>query len=145
MVWFWQVEVQFKPNLVYGYNMGTFICSWGQRSHIKVKGHLRSSCKIAWKLRIWLIYNKCGNKVRCQPALFTNPDNRQHYRSLTKMYFIRNVPWSRGMSQMLGILILSYRLKEVINSSCCKLFWTSKNCSSLCTQMYIWDWVWIKT
>ena len=41
----WKVEVRLESNLVYWYNMGTFICSWGQRSHTKVKGHLRSSFK----------------------------------------------------------------------------------------------------
>ena len=30
-------------------NLGTLICWCSQRSHIKVKGHLRSSCKIGWK------------------------------------------------------------------------------------------------
>ena len=38
----WKVEVGLEPNLVYLYNVGTFTCSWGQRSHIKVKGHVRS-------------------------------------------------------------------------------------------------------
>ena len=33
--------------MVYGRNMGTFMCLLGQRSHIKFKGHLRSSWKIA--------------------------------------------------------------------------------------------------
>ena len=33
----------------YRCNMGTLICWRGQRSHIKVKGHLRSSFKIGWK------------------------------------------------------------------------------------------------
>ena len=45
----WKVEVRFEPNLVYWQNMGTFVCSCGQRSQIKVKGHLRSTCKITWK------------------------------------------------------------------------------------------------
>ena len=42
----WKVEVWFEPNLVYWYNMETFICSCSQRSQIKVKGHLWSTCKI---------------------------------------------------------------------------------------------------
>ena len=33
--------------------MGTLICWWDQTSHIKGKGHLRSSCKIGWKCEIW--------------------------------------------------------------------------------------------
>ena len=37
-------------------NMGTLTCWWGQRSHIKVKGHLRSSCKIGWKCESGLIW-----------------------------------------------------------------------------------------
>ena len=51
----WKVEVRFEPNLVYWYNMETFICSCSQRSQIKVKGHLRSTCKITWKCKFWLI------------------------------------------------------------------------------------------
>ena len=40
----------FQPKLVHRCNMGTLICWWGQRSCIKVKGHLRSSCKMwMWK------------------------------------------------------------------------------------------------
>ena len=38
-----------------------------------------------------------------------------------------NVTWSRGISRMWGILILSYRLKEVTNSYVLHCFWTSKN------------------
>ena len=45
----WKVEVRFEPNLVYWYNIWTFMCSCSQRSCTKVKGHLRSSCKIGWK------------------------------------------------------------------------------------------------
>ena len=50
-----KVEVRLKPNLVYWYNMGTFICSCSQRSYTKVKGHLRSSCRIGWKCEYGLI------------------------------------------------------------------------------------------
>ena len=35
--------------------------------------------------------------------------------------------WSRGMSRMSGILILSYRLKEVINSYVLYCFWIQRN------------------
>ena len=49
-------------------------------------------------------------------------------------YHIRNigkrckyVTWSRGMSRMSGILILSYRLKEVINSYVLHCFWNQRN------------------
>ena len=38
-----------------------------------------------------------------------------------------NVTWSRGMSRMSGILILSYRLKHVTNSYVLHCFCTSKN------------------
>ena len=51
-----KLEVRLEPNLVYWYNMGTFIWSWGQRSHTMVKGHLRSSCKIGWKCENCLIW-----------------------------------------------------------------------------------------
>ena len=33
----WKVEVRLEPNLVYWYNMGPFVCSYGQRSYTKVK------------------------------------------------------------------------------------------------------------
>ena len=52
--------------------------------------------------------------------------------------------WSRGMSQMSEILILSYRLKEVPNSYVLHCFWTSKNYSYLCNQMSNRKLVWSK-
>ena len=52
----WIVEVRFEPHLVYLYNMETSICSCSQRSCTKVKGHLRSSCKIGWKYENGLIW-----------------------------------------------------------------------------------------
>ena len=60
----WKVEVQFKPNLVYWYNVWTFICSCSQRSCTKVKDHLRSSCKIGWKCENGLIWKV---EVRFEP------------------------------------------------------------------------------
>ena len=48
----WKVEVRLEPNLVYWYYMETFLCSCGQRSYTKVKGHLRSSCKIGWNVKM---------------------------------------------------------------------------------------------
>ena len=63
----WKVEVRFKPNLVYWYNMWPFICSCSQRSCTKVKGHLRSSCKIGWKCENGLIWKV---EVRFEPNLF---------------------------------------------------------------------------
>ena len=60
----WKVEVQLEPNLVYWYNMGIFIFSYGQRSYTKVKGHLKSSCRIGWKCENGLIWKV---EVRCQP------------------------------------------------------------------------------
>ena len=73
----WKVEIHLKLNLVYWYNVGTFTCSWGQRSPMNVKGHVRSTCKINWKCKIWLFCiledqlepcdpNRCRMKVRCQ-------------------------------------------------------------------------------
>ena len=62
----WKIEVWLEPNLVYLYNMGTFICSCGQRSYTKVKGHLRSSCKIGLKCENGLIWKV---EVRFEPNL----------------------------------------------------------------------------
>ena len=62
----WKVEVRLEPNLVYGYNIRTLICSWGQRSHTKVKGHLKLSCKIGWKCQFGLIWK---GEVRLEPNL----------------------------------------------------------------------------
>ena len=39
---------------------------------------------------------------------------------------MKYVVWSRGMSWMSGILILSYRLKEVINSYVFHCFWSER-------------------
>ena len=39
------------------------------------------------------------------------------------LFVLKYVTWSRGMSQMSGILILSYRLKQVINSYVLHYFW----------------------
>ena len=41
----------------------------------------------------------------------------------------------RGMSQMSGILILSYRVKEMIKFLCFTLFLKLKNCSHLWNQI----------
>ena len=46
--------------------METLICWWGQRSHISVNGHLRSSCKIGWKCEhglIWKVGSPIGTKL----------------------------------------------------------------------------------
>ena len=48
----WKVEVRLDPNLSHRCNMGTFTCWLGQRSHIKVSGHLRSSFKIGWNIKV---------------------------------------------------------------------------------------------
>ena len=66
MTLFEKVEVRLKPNLVYWYNLGTFMCSCGQRSYTKVKDHLRSSCKIDWKCENGLIWK---DEVRLEPNL----------------------------------------------------------------------------
>ena len=52
---FEKLEVRLEPNLDYWYNVGTFTCSWGHRSQMKVKGHVRSIFRRAWKCKIWLI------------------------------------------------------------------------------------------
>ena len=52
----WKVEVQLESNLVYWCNMEPLVCSWGQMSYNKVKGHQRSSCKMGSKYRIHLIW-----------------------------------------------------------------------------------------
>ena len=77
----WKVEVRLEPNLVNWYDIGTFTCSWGQRSQMKIKGCVKY--KIAWKCYIWLICilegqlepcdpNKCEIKVMCNFASSTN-------------------------------------------------------------------------
>ena len=88
----WKV-VRLEPNLVYWYNVGTFTCSWGQRSQMKVKGHGRSLCKISWKCKIWHICiledqletcepNRCGIKVRCQFGEFASSTIRERQGTL---------------------------------------------------------------
>ena len=66
----------FQPELGHRCNMRTLICWWGQRSHIKVKGHLRSSCKIGWKCEnglIWKVAKSDWNQtwfidIICEPS-----------------------------------------------------------------------------
>ena len=48
----WNVDVWLEPNLVFWYNLGTFTYSWGKQLQMKVKGHMRSIWKIAWKCKI---------------------------------------------------------------------------------------------
>ena len=56
-------------------NMGTLICWCSQRSHIKVKGHLRSSCKIAENVKVASlekmspIETKLGLLILWEPSL----------------------------------------------------------------------------
>ena len=40
------IEFQFEPNFVYWQNTTTYTCSWGQSAQIKVKDHMRSTCKM---------------------------------------------------------------------------------------------------
>ena len=47
----WKVEVHLEPNLGYWYNVGIWTCLWSQRSQMKVKGHLRSICKMVWNVK----------------------------------------------------------------------------------------------
>ena len=58
------------------------------------------------------VYYKCGIVHILLQAYI-------HYRYLY-------VTWSRGMSRMSGMLILSYRLKEVINSHVLHCFWLKR-------------------
>ena len=53
MASFEKLKSDLNQTLVYWYNMWTFICSCSQRLCTKVKGHLRSSCKIGWKWPHW--------------------------------------------------------------------------------------------
>ena len=96
----WKVEIRLKPNLVYWYNVGTFTCSWSQRSQIKVKGHVRSTCKIAWKCKIWLFCiledqlepcdpYRCEIKVRCQFTSSTKDTSSPGLRSILSCLVIR--------------------------------------------------------
>ena len=74
--------------MVYWYKVGTFTCSWGQRSQVKIKGPVRSISKIVWKCKFWLICeledqlqpcdpNRCEIKVRCQFASSTISEGRR--------------------------------------------------------------------
>ena len=85
----WKVKVRLVPNFVYLFDIGTFTCSWGQRSQMKVKVHVRSMYKTAWKCKIWLICkiehqlepfdpSRCGIEVKCQFASSTNCEGRRH-------------------------------------------------------------------
>ena len=56
----------FQPKFCHRCNMGTFIYWWGQSLHIKVKGHLRLSCKIGWKCKSGLIWKV---EVQLEPNL----------------------------------------------------------------------------
>ena len=64
----------FQPKLGHRCNMGTLICWWGQRSHIKVKGHLRSSCKIGWKyMFMWSKVINQGQRCHQRSSWFVVP------------------------------------------------------------------------
>ena len=56
----------FQPKLGHRCNIWTHIYWWGQRSHIKVKGYLRSRFKIGWKCESSLIYKV---EVQLEPNL----------------------------------------------------------------------------
>ena len=100
---FEKLEVHLELNLVYWYNVETFTCSWGQRSQMKVNGHVRSIFKINLKWTILLICihvtedhlepcdpRKCGIKVGCQFASSTNRDGRWHYLQNLRMQKLGN-------------------------------------------------------
>ena len=61
------------------------------------------------------------------------------FHRVVKAYNLLTVTWSRGMVRMSKILILSYRLKEAINSYVLHCLETAKNCPYLCNQMSAWD------
>ena len=60
----WKGEVKLELNLVYWYNMGSFVCLCCQRSRAKVKGHQKSTFEIGpkWKIvhLIWKIEVQLG-------------------------------------------------------------------------------------
>ena len=86
----WKVELWFKPNLVYWYNMETFICSCSQGSQIKVRCHLRSTSEITWNCKFWLI------------AYFrTNCPNRYGYLDQMLTY-ITHRPWRQATLEVRG-------------------------------------------
>ena len=58
------------------YNMGTFICSCGQRSYTKVKDHLKSSCMIGWKCENGLFENLKSNLNRIRFVDIKNVTNQ---------------------------------------------------------------------
>ena len=69
-----------------------------------------------------------SNDYPDQSCCVHNCDYFIHFASECQCSYVTR---SWGMSRMSGILILSYRLKEVINSYVLYCFWTSKNCSYL--------------
>ena len=54
----WNIEVKLKLNLGHTCNMVNLLCKQGQRSHTIIKGHSRSSSKIGWKCKIFVIWKK---------------------------------------------------------------------------------------
>ena len=77
----WKVEVQFEPKLVWWHNMGPWYVHAVKRSQIKVKGHLRSTCKTTWKHKFGLICiledqlelpNRCGDQGQMLTCIIHN-------------------------------------------------------------------------
>ena len=97
----WKVEVRFEPNLVYWYDMWTFIWSCSQRSCTKVTGHLRSSCKIGWKcenglilkVEVWfepnLVYWYNMETFICSCGQMSQVNVKGHLRSTCKIRDVR--------------------------------------------------------
>ena len=102
----WKVEVWLEPHLVwYMYNVGTYTCSSGQRSQIEIKGYKWRSEAMSGQfvrypenvklnsfayLRIELEPydpNRCGIKVSCQFASFTNCNGRRDQWSWDRKLF----------------------------------------------------------
>ena len=83
--------------VIYRCNMGTLICWWSQRSYIKAKGHLRSSCKICWKcesgpiwkVEVWLepnlVYWYIMGPFACSCGQRSYTKVKSHQRSGCKM------------------------------------------------------------
>ena len=94
----------FQPKLGHRCNMGTLICWWGQRLHIKVKGHQRSSCKVGWKCESGLIW-----KVE----VWLEPNLVYRYNMGTFIYSCSQ----RSYTKVRGHLRWSCKLKSNLNQT----------------------------
>ena len=62
---FEKLQVQLEPNLVYWYNVGPLLCSYGQMPYTKVKGYRRSSCQMTQNVKFTSFekFNSSGTKL----------------------------------------------------------------------------------